>query len=126
MKITTIAATVLMLTGGAAMAAEEATNPLPEGGTSGRPSAVLSESQCNEVWKAAGAEGDSLSKEQARDYVLNFKRVDADDNKKVSQEEFQKGCSKGWVHALADVKPVTGDSDSKAAVNPGKPNADIN
>jgi hypothetical protein len=128
MKLATLTAVTAMLMGTAAMAADQSANPLPDDGASGRPSAVLSESQCKEVWdqSESSRDGDNLTEAQAEKYVLNFQRVDSDNDRKISHEEFKEGCSKGWVQALGDVEPIEGDTDSEAPVNPGPPDADIN
>lgn len=120
MKIIALTTAAFLLTGGAAMAAEE--------GPSGRPGAVLSESQCSEVWDQTESkrDGDTLSEDAAQNFVLNFARVDSDGDSKISNEEFKEGCSKGWIQALGDVEPIEGDTDSEAPVNPGAPDADIN
>lgn len=125
MKLATFTAATAMLLGTSAMAADTI---LPERDSSGRPSAVLSESQCKEVWdqSESAREGDNLTRAQAEKYVLNFQRVDSDNDRKISHEEFKEGCSKGWVQALGDVEPIEGDTDSETPVNPGPPDADIN
>ncbi len=67
MKPTTIAALVLVLSTGYAIAGAGA--PVPEGSQnpppSGRPSAALDDAACQDVWKMASPNGDTLSKDKA-------------------------------------------------------------
>jgi hypothetical protein len=112
MRFTTIAAAALVLSAGTAMAEDP----------SGRPGAVLSEDQCKEVWSMTERDGDTLSKDKAEPFVLNYEMVDTNNDKSISQDEFMKGCNKGWIQAKGDVQPIEGDTDSKAPVNPGDPN----
>jgi hypothetical protein len=99
MKVTTIAALVLSLSTGYAFAGAGA--PVPEGSqnppSSGRPSAPLDDAACQDVWKMASPNGDTLSKDKATPFVVNYEMVDTDKDGKVSQAEFQAGCSKGWI-----------------------------
>ena len=78
----------------------------PEGDPpSGRPGAVLDDEKCTAVWEITQREGDTLVKGKAAPYIVNFEMVDADGDGKVTQDEFKKGCSKGWVQEEAS-KPV--------------------
>ena len=45
----------------------------------------------------AGPDGDTLSKDQATPYIVNFQMVDTSKDAKISAEEWKDGCSKGWV-----------------------------
>jgi hypothetical protein len=45
----------------------------------------------------ASPNGDTLSKDQATPFVVNYELVDTDKDGKISQAEFQAGCSKGWI-----------------------------
>lgn len=66
--------------------------------TSGRPSAVLTKSQCKAVWKAAVPSGRFLNKSDARPFIVNFKLADGpDQDGRISKREFKKACSKGLV-----------------------------
>ena len=49
-----------------------ATYALAEPMTSGRPAAVLKDSQCQEVWSAAAVKEDTLPKKDAVPYVVNY------------------------------------------------------
>src|SRR6476646_2530881 len=99
MKAPTIAALVLVLSTGYAIAGAGA--PVPEGSQnpppSGRPSAALDDAACQEVWKMASPNGDTLSKDKATPFVVNYEMVDTDKDGKISQAEFQAGCGKGWI-----------------------------
>jgi len=95
-KLLPMTAVALMCTTGMALAVE---NP------SGRPGQVLNESKCQQAWKAAGPEGNSLSENAARPYILNFAAVDTSNDRKISADEWQAGCNKGWVSA--DAREVT-------------------
>jgi hypothetical protein len=104
MKITTLTALALMFGTTCAFAAD--TVPTGNPSSSGRPSAILSDNQCNQVWQQAlnsGSEnqnGDatgSLTKDNASKYIANFAMVDKNNDGKISQSEFQTGCKNGWV-----------------------------
>jgi hypothetical protein len=99
-KLLPITAVTLMCTTGLALAVE---NP------SGRPGKVLDESKCQQVWKAAGPDGDSLSEGAASPYILNFAAVDTSNDRKISADEWKAGCNKGWVSA--DAREVTPKAD---------------
>ena len=65
--------------------------------TSGRPSAVLNDEQCQAVWKMASPDGATISENQAVPFIVNFKMVDGDGDGKISADEFKAGCGKGLV-----------------------------
>lgn len=91
-KFLPMTAIALLCTTGVALAAED---------PSGRPGKVLQPDECQQAWNAAGPDGNTLSEAKATPYVLNFKRVDTSNDRKISQEEWQAGCNKGWVSADA-------------------------
>ncbi len=103
MRTTTL--TAIMLLSSATYAVAGGGAPVPEGAMkddpSGRPGKVLSDAECQKAWETAGPDGDTLSKDKATPYILNFQMVDSSDDAKISQEEWKKGCSKGWVSADA-------------------------
>jgi len=103
MKIATVAALAVLL--GASSAYAGAGAPVPEGSQkeppSGRPGEVLSEAECTKAWETAGPDGDTLSKDKATPFILNFEMVDTSKDGKISQQEWKDGCSKGWVSADA-------------------------
>jgi hypothetical protein len=66
--------------------------------TSGRPSAVLTKSQCKAVWKEAVPSGRYLYRRDARPFIVNFSLADGpDQDGRISKREFKKACSKGLV-----------------------------
>ena len=112
MKLLSIAAFAILLSTSAAMAGAGA--PVPEGSQnpppSGRPSAPLDDAACQEVWKMASPNGDTLSKDKATPFVVNYQMVDTDKDGKISAAEFKTGCGKGWIQkadtsTVKDMKP---------------------
>ncbi|HEU4476536.1 MAG TPA: hypothetical protein VFR71_07585 [Methyloceanibacter sp.] len=103
MKLATFAAAAILLSSTYALAGPGA--PPPEGSQekppSGRPGKVLSEAECTKAWETAGPDGDTLSKDKAVPFILNFQMVDTSNDAKISQEEWNEGCKKGWVSADA-------------------------
>jgi hypothetical protein len=73
------------------------TYALAEPMTSGRPAAVLKDSQCQEVWSAAAVKEDTLPKKDAVPYVVNFTLTDANHDEQISKGEFERACKKGLV-----------------------------
>jgi hypothetical protein len=65
--------------------------------TSGRPSAVLNEAQCQAVWTMASPNGATISKDQAVPYIVNFTMVDVDGDGNITADEFKAACGKGLV-----------------------------
>ena len=65
--------------------------------TSGRPSAVLDDAQCQTVWKMASPNGATISRDQAVPYIVNFQMVDVDGDGKITADEFKAACGKGLV-----------------------------
>jgi hypothetical protein len=103
MKVTTFAALAVLVSAGYAYAGGGA--PVPEGSqkdpASGRPGKVLSEAECSKAWETAGPDGDTLSQDKAAPFIANFDLVDTSKDAKISQDEWQAGCEKGWVSADA-------------------------
>jgi hypothetical protein len=115
MKLVTLTAGALLLSAGSAFAGAGA--PVPEGSQnpppSGRPSAALDEATCQSLWKMASPNGDSVSKEKATPFVVNYEMIDTDKDGKISQTEFQDGCAKGWIQK-ADASTVNDMKSDKA------------
>ena len=99
MKSAAIVAIMTLLGTGAALAGAGA--PVPEGSQtpppSGRPSAPLDNAACDSVWKMASPDGDTLAKDKAVPFVVNYEMVDTDKDGKISADEFTAGCGKGWI-----------------------------
>jgi hypothetical protein len=99
MRIAIMTCVAVLLTAGYAFAGAGA--PVPEGSQnpppSGRPTAPLDDAACQSVWKMASPNGETLSKDKATPFVVNYELVDTDKDGKISQSEFQAGCGKGWL-----------------------------
>jgi EF hand len=91
-KLATLTGLALLLTAGYAFAQET-----PNTMTSGRPSAVLTPDQCNEVWSKAVPKGDTLAQADAAPYIVNFAQVDTDNDGTIDKKEFVAACGKGLV-----------------------------
>ena len=107
MKSVSLSAAILLLGVGTALAGGGAPVPeKPEGGPpSGRPGPVLDDQKCTAAWEMTEREGDTLVKDKAVPFIVNFEMVDADGDGKVTQNEFKDGCSKGLVQEQAS-KPA--------------------
>jgi EF hand domain-containing protein len=70
----------------------------PSGPKSGHP-AVLTNAECNGVWKDAVGGGDILTRDKAAGYISDFAKADANRDGKISQTEFRQACKKGLVRA---------------------------
>ncbi len=92
MKVATLTSMALLFSAGCALAQGTSNNM-----TSGRPSAVLNDAQCQEVWKMAVPNGDKLAQADAGPFIVNFAQVDADGDGVISITEFQAACGKGLV-----------------------------
>jgi hypothetical protein len=126
-RFTTLAAAAALLLGnGYALAAESANETAPphSSDASGRPTAILDNAKCASLWSQA-SKGDngsspssgegtstSLSFDQARPYIVNFAMVDKNNDRLVSQAEFQDGCKNGWIQAAAEPN-TTGGGESQ-------------
>jgi hypothetical protein len=120
MKRATIAALAILCSTSFALAGPGA--PPPEGSQkeppSGRPGKVLSEAECTKAWETAGPDGDTLSKDKAAPYILNFQMVDTSNDAKISQDEWKAGCEKGWVSAdAATAKDMKGTPAEPKTMN---------
>jgi EF hand len=111
MKLAIFTATAVLLSAGYAFAGAGAAVPegSQSGAPSGRPSAVLDDAACQNAWKMASPNGDTLVGDKAAPYIVNFQMVDTDKDGKISAAEFKTGCGKGWVQNAdaATTKPMT-------------------
>jgi hypothetical protein len=60
---------------------------------------VLDDAACQNVWKTASPNGDTMSGDKAAPFIVNFKMVDTDKDGKISAAEFNTGCGKGWIQS---------------------------
>ena len=110
MRPTTFIAAAMIMAAGPALAGGGAPVPqTPEGGPpSGRPTAILDDAKCQEIWGKAQSD--------AAPYLLNFQMADADKDGSISEAEFKDACGKGWVQEEASL-PV----DSGGGQTPERP-----
>jgi hypothetical protein len=104
MRVATLTCVALLLSAGCALAQETPNQMTPNTMTSGRPSAVLDDAQCQAVWKMASPNGATISRDQAVPYIINFEMVDGDGDGTITADEFKAGCGKGMVKS-ATPKP---------------------
>ena len=101
MKLATFTAVAVLFSAGYAFAGAGA--PVPEGSQSGepsgRPSAVLDDAACQNIWKMASPNGDTMAGDTAAPFISNFEMVDTDKDGKISAAEFKTGCGKGWIQS---------------------------
>jgi hypothetical protein len=98
MKPVLLATTLLLMSAGYALAGPGAGQPTtPADPSSGRPTAVLDDAACSNVWSLTQRQGDTLSEGQAAPFIVNFKLVDANSDGKISEAEFKDGCKQGLV-----------------------------
>ena len=103
MRFAALTSVIILLGAGSAFAADT------DAGTAGRPSAVLSETDCVAAWhNAAGDEltrfhrgHESLLPVNARGIITNFQQADTDNNGSVSRAEFTQACKLGLVSGSA-------------------------
>lgn len=61
----------------------------------------LDSDACKKAWSMASPNGETISKDKAVDYVINFTMVDSNSDAQVDADEFQAACDKGMVKADA-------------------------
>jgi len=88
-KLATLTSLAFLFTAGYALAQNSM--------TSGRPSAVLNDAKCQEVWNKAVPNGDKLAQADATPYIVNFHQADADGDGTIDKKEFWAACAKGLV-----------------------------
>ncbi len=98
MKPVMLATTLLLISAGYAFAGPGAGEPTtPADPSSGRPTAILDDAACSNVWSLTQRQGDTLSEGEAAPFIVNFKLVDANADGKISEAEFKDGCKNGLV-----------------------------
>jgi hypothetical protein len=122
MRTATFAALTMLLGASSAFAGAGAPVPeKPEGGPpSGRPGAILDDTKCEAVWSMTEREGDTLSEGKAAPFIVNFKIVDANNDGKITQDEFKEGCKKGLVQEQAS-RPAGATGGGQTPDQPTKP-----
>lgn len=118
MKTTVMTCLLLLCGSGYAFAGPGSGEPRsPADAPSGRPSEVMDDAKCTQLWSMTEREGDTLSKGKAAPFVVNFEMVDADDDGKLSESEFKEGCKKGMVQEAAASQQPSG-MESKGSQEP--------
>jgi hypothetical protein len=110
MKFAALTSVIILLGAGSAFAAD--TNA----GTAGRPTAVLSETDCVAAWH--GTAGNELARFHQRQngltpaaakwIVTNFQQADADEDGVVSRGEFVQACKLGLITSGAAIAAGVG------------------
>lgn len=83
----------------------------------------MSQAECAALWnRVDSSKAGNLSESQAKAYVTDFKALDTNGDKKLSQSEFQAGCDKGLVHSTASTGAGTGSMAPGGRTAPGATN----
>ncbi len=83
----------------------------------------MTQAECAALWnRVDSSKAGNLSESQAKAYVTDFKAVDTNGDKKLSQSEFQAGCDKGLVHSTASTGAGTGSMAPGGSTAPGATN----
>jgi hypothetical protein len=53
--------------------------------------------KCKAVWQMASPNGETLSKDKAVNYVVNFTMVDTNKDAAIDADEFNKACDAGLI-----------------------------
>ena len=67
----------------------------PADPAAGRPTAILDDAKCANVWSLTQRQGDTLSEGEAAPFIVNFKLVDANADGKISEAELREGPGAG-------------------------------
>jgi len=86
--------TTIVLLVGAGYALAQGTPNSPNTMSSGRPFPVLTDAQCQEVWKKAVPRGDTLAQADAGPYIVNFTQVDPDGTASYRSPSFRKPAAR--------------------------------
>ncbi|HML90777.1 hypothetical protein [Methyloceanibacter sp.] len=92
MKLVMLTSALLLVGTGTALAQTSANTM-----SAGRPSAILNDEQCQDVWSRAVTEGETLDEAGAGPFIVNFAQVDTDADGSISNDEFKAACGKGLV-----------------------------
>lgn len=92
MKLVMLTSALVLFGAGTALAQTSANTM-----SAGRPSAILNEEQCQDVWSRAVTDGETLSEAAAGPFIVNFAQVDTDGDGSISSDEFKAACGKGLV-----------------------------
>jgi hypothetical protein len=92
MRLVTLTSVALLLSASCVLA-----QGTPNTMSSGRPSAVLDDAQCQTIWQMASPNGATITQDQAVPYIVNFKMVDVDGDGNITADEFKAACGKGLV-----------------------------
>jgi hypothetical protein len=55
--------------------------------------------KCDAAWSMASPNGETIAKDAATPFVLNFAMMDSNNDGAIDQDEFSKACSAGLVKA---------------------------
>jgi len=117
-----IAASSIALIAGVTAAAAQSSpsGSSSSGAASSGASVKLTMAQCDAIWeKADVSKSGSLSAEQAKPYISDFKAADTKGNGKLTKAEFQAACSKGIVHDTSSSGSSSGTSGSANSPSSG-------
>src|SRR5262249_16399546 len=90
----------------------------PSTGTGG--ATKMSQAECAALWnRVDSGKAGNPTETQLKNYVTDFKAIDTNGDKKVSQSEFQAGCDKGLVHSSASTGAGTGSMAPGGSTAPG-------
>lgn len=83
----------------------------------------MTQAECAALWNRVDAsKAGNLSESQAKAYVTDFKALDTNGDKKLSESEFQAGCDKGLVHSTASTGAGAGSMAPGGSTAPGATN----
>jgi hypothetical protein len=103
--------------GGAAMAQTKS----PSSGSTD--AMKMTQAECAALWnRIDSGKAGNVGESQVKAYVTDFKALDTNGDKKLSQSEFQAGCDKGLVHSTASTGAGTGSMAPGGSTAPGATN----
>jgi hypothetical protein len=83
----------------------------------------MTEAECAALWNRVDPnKAGRLNENQAKAYVSDFKTVDTNGDKSLSQSEFKAGCDKGLVHSTAATGAGAGSMAPGGSTAPGATN----